>query len=91
MSGFQVSLSLYQGSESLSVHQSLGSVGVWGLRVSARGLGSPSQEGGFRGGLVSKAHRLVYHSTLGSRVMVKKEEVALPPEGLPPLEGGFRD
>ena len=28
----------------------------------------------FRGGLVFKAHRLVYHSTLGLRVMKKKEE-----------------
>ena len=31
----------------------------------------------FRGGLVFKAHRLVYHSTLGWRV-IKKKEVALP-------------
>jgi hypothetical protein len=28
----------------------------------------------YRGGLVFKAHRLLYHSTLGSRVMKKKEE-----------------
>ena len=28
----------------------------------------------FRGGLVFKAHTLVYHSTLGSRVMKKKKE-----------------
>ena len=28
----------------------------------------------FRGGHVSKAHRLVYHSTLGSRVMKKKRD-----------------
>ena len=27
----------------------------------------------FRGGLVFKAHRLVYHSTLGLRVMKKKK------------------
>jgi len=27
----------------------------------------------FRGGLVSKAHRLVYHSTLGLRVIKKKK------------------
>jgi len=27
----------------------------------------------FRGGLVVKAHRLVYHSTLGSRVIKKKK------------------
>jgi len=29
----------------------------------------------FRGGLVCKAHRLVYHSTLGWRVIKKKTEV----------------
>ena len=29
---------------------------------------------GFRGGLVSKAHRLVYHSTLGWRVIKKKKK-----------------
>jgi len=28
----------------------------------------------FRGGLVIKAHRLVYHSTLGWRVIKKREE-----------------
>ena len=28
----------------------------------------------FRGGLVFKAHRLLYHSTLGVRVIKKKEE-----------------
>ena len=28
----------------------------------------------FRGGLAFKAHRLVYHSTLGSRVVKKKKE-----------------
>ena len=28
----------------------------------------------FRGGLVFKAHRLLYHSTLGSRVIKKKKE-----------------
>ena len=28
----------------------------------------------FRGGLVVKAHRLVYHSTLGSRVIKKKKD-----------------
>jgi len=28
----------------------------------------------FRGGLVFKAHRLVYHSTLGSRVIKKKKK-----------------
>ena len=29
---------------------------------------------GFRGGLVFKAHRLLYHSTLGSRVIKKKKK-----------------
>ena len=33
----------------------------------------------FRGGLVFKAHRLVYHSTLGLRVMKKKRRVDLSP------------
>ena len=28
----------------------------------------------FRGGLVLKAHRLVYHSTLGSRVIKRKKK-----------------
>jgi len=33
----------------------------------------------FRGGLVFKAHRLVYHSTLGLRVIqLKKEKIGLP-------------
>jgi len=30
----------------------------------------------FRGGLVFKAHRLLYHSTLGLRAITKKEKVA---------------
>ena len=29
----------------------------------------------FRGGLVFKAHRLFYHSTLGVRVIKKKQDV----------------
>ena len=29
----------------------------------------------FRGGLVLKAHRLLYHSTLGSRVIKKKKNI----------------
>ena len=32
----------------------------------------------FRGGLVFKAHRLVYHSTLGLRVIKKKKKQAVP-------------
>ena len=39
----------------------------------------------FRGRLVFKAHRLVYHSTLGSRVIKKKRK---PRVGLPGF--GFR-
>ena len=37
-----------------------------------------------RGGLVFKAHRLVYHSTLGLRVIKKKKKSA--PEGRAPQE-----
>jgi len=37
----------------------------------------------FRGGLVLKAHRLLYHSTLGLRVIKKKEDARA-------LEPGFR-
>jgi len=48
------------------------------------GGGEPSQSwaslGGnvkrFQGGLVLKAHRLVYHSTLGLRVMKKKKKLS---------------
>ena len=50
---------------------------------------NPTQSGESRdskkaGGLVFKAHRLLYHSTLGSRVMKKKKEeetAAWSPEG----------
>ena len=31
----------------------------------------------FQGGFVSKAHRLVYHSTLGSRIIKKNECVSV--------------
>ena len=41
------------------------------LEVVERRLG-PGEDLRFRGGLVFKAHRLLYHSTLGSRVMKKK-------------------
>jgi hypothetical protein len=38
----------------------------------------------FRGGLVFKAHRLLYHSTLDLREIKKKEKFNSPsPEGLP--------
>ena len=57
-----------------------------GLRVQDSATASAKQEGSgfqgvefgvkwFRGGLVPKAHRLVYHSTLGSRVIKKKKDV----------------
>ena len=39
----------------------------------------------FRGGLVFKAHRLEYHSTLGCRVIKKKEDKA--PEYFNPMDG----
>ena len=35
----------------------------------------------FRGGLVFKAHRLLYHSTLGSRVIKKKKKIHKPDSG----------
>ena len=38
-----------------------------------------------RGGLVFKAHRLLYHFTLGSRVIKEKRRRALPHDGLQPL------
>ena len=37
-------------------------------------LNEPNGPRRFRGGLVVKAHRLVYHSTLGSRVIKKKNK-----------------
>ena len=46
---------------------------VWGLgltsRPSAASIGNVKR---FRGGLVFKAHRLLYHSTLGLRVIKRK-------------------
>ena len=41
---------------------------VWGTWFRVKGLG-------FRGGLVFKAHRWLYHSTIGSRVIKKKKVV----------------
>jgi hypothetical protein len=35
----------------------------------------------FRGGLVSRAHRLLYHSTLGSRVIKKKKKYLIVVDG----------
>jgi len=54
---------------------------VQGLRLSVR----PNQERPhrnvqrFRGGLVCKAHELVYHSTLGLRVIKKKKTAGVDP------------
>jgi len=45
-----------------------------GLSEAVRGRGGPLWEvKRFRGGLVFKAHRLLYHSTLGLRVIKKKK------------------
>jgi len=41
-------------------------------------LPTTSRAGQFRGGLVFKAHRLVYHSTLGLRVTKKKSRAGQP-------------
>ena len=44
-------------------------------RVEARSLQALQFHLRFRGGLVFKAHRLLYHSPLGSRVMKKKRMI----------------
>jgi len=70
--------------------QGLGS-GVWGLGFRVSGFGFRVSGFGFwvsgfgfrdgtslrrfRGGLALKAHRLVYHSTLGKRVIKKEKKV----------------
>ena len=46
--------------------------GVCGVQGS--GFGISSQAWGCRGGLVFKAHRLVHHSTIGSKVIKKKKK-----------------
>ena len=46
---------------------------VSGLGLTIQGLG-PRNVQRFRSGLVFKVHRLLYRSTLGSRVIKKKEE-----------------
>ena len=50
--------------------------GVRSTQVSEQVLRSNVKR--FRGGLVFKAYRLVYHSTLGSRVMNKKKKFVIP-------------
>jgi len=57
---------------------------VQGVGIRVQGLGFRVQGSGFRvqgvgmradpGGLVFKAHRLVYHSTLGLRVIKKRRK-----------------
>jgi len=66
----------------------------WGRRDSPRGRNVQR----FRGGLVFKAHRLLYHATLGSRVIKKKKKAGgsllahlighLSPRGFPPHRHG---
>jgi len=53
--------------------------GLWGVGYGIWGMGLLIQEQllrrnvkRFQGGLVFKTHRLLYHSTLGSRVITKK-------------------
>ena len=41
----------------------------------------------FRGGLVYKAHRLLYHSTLGLRVITKKKKSTCRKKGLKNVSG----
>ena len=57
--------------------------GLWGLGFRRSEVRRTVKR--FRGGLVFKAHRLLYHSTLGSRV-IKKEEEEDPPGS---IEGDF--
>ena len=66
---------------------------TWSLRVS-RGLASScasttrppaAQIQPARGGLVFKAHRRLYHSTLGSRVIMKKKNIEPARFGRPKL------
>ena len=45
-----------------------------GVGVERNRLGGGRLGRAFRGGLVFKAHRLLYHSTLGVRVMKKKKK-----------------
>ena len=44
----------------------------------------------FRGGLAFKAHRLVYHSTLGSRVIREEERRRVQGSGFRVQGSGFR-
>ena len=58
-------------------------------RLDRRSLGGADEPGicAFRGGLVFQAHRLLYHSTLGLRVIKKKKQMASPE---PDQGAGFR-
>ena len=48
-------------------------IGAWGVLPWKARLQAHGNVQRFRGGLVFKAHRLVYHSTLGVRVIKKKK------------------
>ena len=49
---------------------------VWGAGAHPRHRGRQHRDvDWFRGGLVFKAHRLLYHSTLGSRVIKRKKRL----------------
>ena len=52
-------------------------VGVWCLGFGVWGLGSGVRNQGLRRGFVFKAHRLLNHSTLGSRVIKNKRELGV--------------
>ena len=67
--------------ETASLHWGVG-FGGWGLGFGVRNEVGPVEEQllhrnvkRFQGGLESKAHRLLYHSTLGSRVIKKKRRL----------------
>jgi len=57
--------------------------GVSNYRVSTCTVRSDAAPAWFRGGLVFKAHRLVYHSTLGSRVLKRRRRLDARPRVLP--------
>ena len=57
---------------------------MWFRFVKGVGYGSDRISGEQRGGLVLKAHRLLYHSTLGLTVINKKEKE----DSQPRISGG---
>ena len=52
-------------------------VGLWGPVISVQGAGCRVQGvvWWFQGGLAFKAHKLLYHSTLGLIIITKKQRV----------------